>query len=509
MYTHNYLAQSLRQASLGREDAVFAYLDNGTQVTYGTLFHNAECYAQALIALGVTAGDRVAVQVPKSIEVVQLYLGTIIAGGVFLPLNTAYTPTEIEYFLGDARPAVFVCDVDGMSQLTPIAQKCAVGSVQTMDAQGGGSLCQLAAQYPGGIDAVARGKYDLAAILYTSGTTGRSKGAMLSHANLHSNAIALKQYWRFGADDILIHALPIFHVHGLFVALHVTLVAGAAVRYMRTFDADTIVDAMPVSTALMGVPTFYTRLLFHRNLSPETTKNMRVFISGSAPMLAETHIQWQQKTGHSIIERYGMTETGMNTSNPYEGERRASTVGFALPGVEVRITDLKNDGVEVPVNTVGMLEIRGDNVFQGYWQMPEKTQQELRKNGFFITGDLATIDEQGYISIVGRSKDVIISGGYNVYPKEVESVLNDVAGVVESAVIGVFHADFGEGVVAVIVPQTPHTLTEQSVCEAVKHRLAKFKHPKKIYFIDKLPRNTMGKVQKKVLRDMYQDTFVS
>ncbi len=519
MYTNNHLAHRLRQSSTGYDDRVFAYLENGTQVTYGALFQQAQQYAQALISLGVTPGDRVAVQVHKSIEVVKLYLGTIIAGGVFLPLNTAYTPTEIKYFLSDATPTVFVCDPKCVSQLTEIAQQCAVKSVQTMDVQGMGTVFNLAnaqsntkyanTKYANTMRAVTRGKDDLGAILYTSGTTGRSKGAMLTHENLASNAIVLQQYWRFSRDDILIHALPIFHVHGLFVALNVILMAGASLRYMAKFNADSIMDAMPISTALMGVPTFYTRLLQQDRLCPEITQNMRVFISGSAPMLSETHTQWQQKTGHSIIERYGMTETGMNTSNPYDAERRAGTVGFALPGVEIRITDPKQDGVKVPLNKVGMLEVRGKNVFRGYWQMPEKTKQELRENGFFITGDLATRDAQGYISIVGRNKDLIISGGYNIYPKEVETIIDNVSGVMESAVIGVPHADFGEAVVAVVAVPPSHTVTERSIYDTVQQSLAKFKHPKKIYFINSLPRNTMGKVQKKVLRDKYNDTFVS
>lgn len=512
MYNNNHLAHRLRQASVGRDNAIFAYLEDGTTLTYGDLFHQAECYGQALVSLGVKPGNRVAVQVHKSVDVVSLYLGTILAGGVFLPLNTAYTPWEIAYFLGDATPAVFVCDPNGLADLTPIAGRCSVGSLQTMDARGNGTLKTLSQQQSGGMDSVSRGADDLGAILYTSGTTGRSKGAMLSHENLSSNGVALCECWQFTPQDILIHALPIFHVHGLFVALNVTLVAGSAIRYMAKFDADAIVDALPMSTVLMGVPTFYTRLLQHHNLSLETAKTMRVFISGSAPLLAETHAQWQQKTGHAIIERYGMTETGMNTSNPYDGDRRAGTVGFPLPGVDIKITDPQNDGVEMPINTIGLLEVRGKNVFQGYWQMPEKTAEELRDNGFFITGDLATLDERGYISIVGRNKDLIISGGYNVYPKEVEGVIDTIPGVVESAVIGAPHADFGEGVVAVIVPQDshkypPNALTAETVLDTIKDQMAKFKQPKKVVFVDSLPRNTMGKVQKKQLRDTYQHIF--
>ena len=509
MYDNNHLAHALRQASLGRETAVFAYLEDGTELTYGDLFTQAEQYAQSLINLGVGAGDRVAVQVHKSIEAVKLYLGTVLAGGVFLPLNTGYTANEIEYFLNDATPAVFVCDPSAVDTLTPIADKCSVGSVQTMDANGQGTMLDNAQKQSGQFTAVDRSQDDLAAILYTSGTTGRSKGAMLTHQNLASNALTLMEYWKFTQDDILIHALPIFHVHGLFVALNVTFVAGSAVRYMAKFDPDAVLSALPQSTALMGVPTFYTRLLGCDGLNPDVAKNMRVFISGSAPMLAETHIQWQNKTGHSIIERYGMTETGMNTSNPYDGDRRAGTVGYPLPGVDIVITDPQNDATPVPNGTVGVLEVRGSNVFKGYWQMIDKTKEELRDNGFFITGDLATMDNDGYVTIVGRDKDLIISGGYNVYPKEVESVIDAIDGVLESAVIAAPHPDFGEGVVAVVIPTTPNTLTADTISNAIKDDLAKFKQPKKIYFIDSLPRNTMGKVQKKQLRETYKDTFVS
>lgn len=507
MYENNYLAHHLRHSSVGQEDAIFAYLDDGSTLTYGDLFAGAERYAQALIDLGVNPGDRVAVQVHKSIEAVKLYLGTVLAGGVFLPLNTAYTPTEIEYFLGDATPAVFVCDATVQQTMQSIAEKCHVKSVQSLNADGQGTLYTLASKQSAGMDAVTRGEDDLASILYTSGTTGRSKGAMLSHKGLWSNANVLVNYWQFNKDDILIHALPIFHIHGLFVALNVTLAAGSSVRYMEKFDRDSIVAKFPTSTALMGVPTFYTRLLQHDGLNADVAKNMRVFISGSAPMLAETHIQWETQTGHAIIERYGMTETGMNTSNPYDGDRRSGTVGFPLTGVEIKITDPKNDGVEVPIGDIGVLEVRGDNVFKGYWQMPDKTKEELRDNGFFITGDLASMDEQGYITIVGREKDLIISGGYNVYPKEIESILDDIDGVVETAVIGTPHPDFGEGVVAVVVEEMPNTLDEATIIQTIKDRLAKFKQPKKIYFVKELPRNTMGKVQKKALRETYQNTF--
>ncbi len=503
MYENNFLAQNLRASSLGRDDAIFAKKEDGKTLSYGEFFKGAETYAAALAKLGVKAGDRVAVQVEKSIEVLQLYVGTIIAGGVFLPLNTAYTPTEIEYFLGDATPQVFVCTSKNRGALSKVAEKCGVAALETMDQDGSGSLPERARTQMAGFRAIARAKDDLAAILYTSGTTGRSKGAMLSHGNLWSNAAALKEYWHFTQEDTLIHALPIFHTHGLFVASNTTLAAGSSLNFMNKFDVDAIIEAMADATVLMGVPTFYVRLLAHEKLNKETTKNMRLFVSGSAPLLEETHMQWREKTGHAILERYGMTETNMNTSNPYDGERRAGTVGFPLPGVEVRIMDGE---AELPVGEIGSIEVRGPNVFQGYWQMPEKTKEELRDNGFFMTGDLGMIDEKGYVSIIGRSKDLIITGGYNVYPKEIELLIDDMDGVVESAVIGLPHPDFGEGVCAVIV-KNGKDLSEDDVLSAMKDDLAKYKQPKRVFFVSELPRNTMGKVQKKALRDTYVNTF--
>ena len=503
MYKANYLAQQLRASSIDRDDAVFAVNEEKKSLSYGEFFKGAETYAAALLSRGLQPGDRVAVQVDKSIDVLKLYVGTIIAGGVFLPLNTAYTPAEIEYFLGDAKPRVFVCSSKNKDALKSVADKCNVGALETMDADGSGSLPEFAATQMAGITAVAREKDDLAAILYTSGTTGRSKGAMLTHENLWSNASTLRDFWQFSSDDRLIHALPIFHTHGLFVATNVTFAAGSSLDFMAKYDADVVLRAMNEATVLMGVPTFYVRLLNHPDLNKETTKNMRLFVSGSAPLLEETHILWQEKTGHAILERYGMTETNMNTSNPYEGERRAGTVGFPLPGVEVRIMDEEK---ELSVGEIGSIEVRGPNVFKGYWQMPEKTKEELRENGFFMTGDLGMIDDRGYVSIIGRSKDLIITGGYNVYPKELELLIDDVEGVVESAVIGVPHPDFGEGVCAVIVKDEVW-LTEEGVMKAIKDELAKYKQPKKIFFVDELPRNTMGKVQKKELRETFGDTF--
>ena len=360
---------------------------------------------------------------------------------------------------------------------------------------------------PNVFSTVARCGNDLAAILYTSGTTGRSKGAMLSHDNLLSSARTLAEFWRFGPKDVLLHALPIFHTHGLFVATNVMLAAGGSMIFLPKFDVDQVIERLPEATAMMGVPTFYTRLLGDPRLDHDLVAHMRVFISGSAPLLEETHLQFEKRTGHRILERYGMTETNMNTSNPYEGERRAGTVGFPLPGVELKITDPES-GEELPQGKTGQIEVRGSNVFQGYWKLPEKTSAELRDDGFFITGDLGKIDIDGYVQIVGRNKDLIISGGFNIYPKEIELVLNAVPGVVESAVIGVPHPDFGETVVGVLVPEEGARLDQEVILSKVRKSLARFKHPRKLIFLETLPRNTMGKVQKSILRDRYFDLFV-
>ncbi len=499
MYDANHLIRQLRESSVGREGDVFARLPDGGTVTFGALFTGAERMAAALAAQGVQAGDRVAVQVQKTIQAIELYLGTAMAGGIFLPLNTAYTGPEVAYFVGDATPRVVVCDPARLEEITAIA---GAAQVLTLDAAGQGSLRDLA-DGQNGFEAVERGADDLAAILYTSGTTGRSKGAMLSHENLASNSLTLRDYWRFTKEDVLIHALPIFHTHGLFVATNVALFAGAQVVFLPGFDADAILEAMPSATALMGVPTFYTRLLADERLTKERAANMRLFISGSAPLLVDTHEQWETRTGHRILERYGMTETNMSTSNPYDGERRPGTVGFPLPGVEARVM---RDGAQVPAGEIGVLEVRGANVFQGYWQMPEKTAEELRPDGWFITGDMAKIDADGYVTIVGREKDLIITGGFNVYPKEVESLIDDLPGVLESAVIGVPHPDFGEGVVAVVVPEGQGTSAE-AIKAALSGQLARFKQPKEIILLEALPRNTMGKVQKKALREEYAGLF--
>ena len=505
MYQGNYLAERISRASNGRGDALFLmHRDTGQTVTYKAFFANAERIAAALVRAGVRPGDRVAIQAPKAIAMLELYVACVLAGAVFLPLNPAYTPQEVQYFLGDAEPALFVCDPEKQSALVKITEACGVKTIWTLAANESGSLKDARDAETSGFSAVSREPGDLAAILYTSGTTGRSKGAMLTHRALASNSEVLKDYWHFDASDVLIHALPIFHTHGLFVATNITLMAGGSMIFMPRFDVKKILEAMPRATALMGVPTFYTRLLECEGLQ-EAARNMRLFVSGSAPLLAETHDRWRTETGHAILERYGMTETNMNTSNPYEGDRRAGTVGIPLPGVELKITDPET-GTPLGVNEIGILEVRGDNVFSGYWQMPEKTAEELRENGFFITGDLGKIDEDGYVHIVGRSKDLIITGGFNVYPKEVESRIDDLPGVIESAVIGVPHPDFGEAVVAIVVSDGSG-LETATISNALSDSLAKFKQPRKIIQLDALPRNTMGKVQKAELRKTYGSLF--
>ncbi|MEH3147804.1 MAG: malonyl-CoA synthase [Methylobacterium frigidaeris] len=486
---------------------LFLEVPGGLRWSYADLLAESARYAAALVGLGVTPGDRVAVQVEKSPAVIALYLGCVRAGAAFLPLNTAYTAAEVAYFLGDAEPALFVCDPARREALAPVAEAAGVPQVGTLDAGGAGTMAAEAAGQTGEFLDVARGPDDLAAILYTSGTTGRSKGAMLSHDNLASNALTLVEHWRFTADDVLIHALPVFHTHGLFVATNTVLMAGAAMLFLPRLDPAAILALMPRATAMMGVPTFYTRLLKEPGLSPEATGAMRLFVSGSAPLLAETHRDWQARTGHAILERYGMTETNMNTSNPYEGDRVAGTVGFPLPGVDLRVVDPES-GRALGTDEVGMIEVRGPNVFKGYWRMPEKTAAEFKADGFFITGDLGKVDGRGYVHIVGRGKDLIITGGYNVYPKEVETEIDALPGVLESAVIGLAHRDFGEGVTAVVVPRPgAEAPTEAGILAALESRLAKFKQPKRILFADELPRNTMGKVQKNLLRDAHKDLY--
>ena len=478
---------------------------DGQRISYGDLIARAGQMANLLVSSGVEPGDRVAAQTEKSVPGLVLYLAVVRAGAIYLPLNTAYTLNELEYFITDAEPSMVVCDPARAEGIGAIAAK--VGArIMTLGADGKGSLTDAAATAKPEFTTVARSNDDLAAILYTSGTTGRSKGAMLTHDNLASNSVSLVDYWRFTNQDVLIHALPIYHTHGLFVASNVTLFARASMIFLPKFDPELIIKLMARATVLMGVPTFYTRLLQSPALTRESAKHMRLFISGSAPLLADTHREWAVRTGHAVLERYGMTETNMNTSNPYDGDRVPGAVGHALPGVTVRVTDPET-GKELARETIGMIEVKGPNVFKGYWRMPEKTRSEFRDDGFFITGDLGKIDTHGYVHILGRGKDLVISGGFNVYPKEIESEIDAMPGVIESAVIGVPHADFGEGVTAVVVCNKGAGVDEASVLKALDGRLAKFKMPKRVFVVDELPRNAMGKVQKNILRDTYGNIY--
>jgi malonyl-CoA/methylmalonyl-CoA synthetase len=472
---------------------------------YGELRDRVSRYANALEVLGVAPGDRVTVQIEKSIAAIALYLAALKCGAVYQPLNTAYTLAEVEYFLTDAEPRIIVCDPSRQVAMREFADGLRLGAVITMAGDGSGALPDLAGRMSGEHATQPRADDDLAALLYTSGTTGRSKGAMITHRNLASNAQTLKDAWAFSADDVLIHALPIYHVHGLFVALHTAFLAGASLLWFDKFDASAVLGALQDATVLMGVPTFYTRLLATPELNAAACSSMRLFISGSAPLLPETQRLFRERTGHAILERYGMTETGMITSNPYRGERIAATVGYALPGVEVRIAD--DRGRELPRGAPGVIEVRGPNVFKGYWRNPEKTGQEIRADGYFITGDVATMDKDGRVAISGRARDLIISGGFNVYPREIEEVLDSLPGVSESAAIGVPHGDFGEAVIAVVTA-AGEMPDEGEMIATLGKRLAKFKLPKRIFRLDELPRNAMGKVQKAELRKMYARTFI-
>ena len=470
--------------------------DGGT-VSFAELLERTGRIAALLAASGVTPGDRVAVQVEKSVANICLYLAVLQSGAVYVPLNTGYTPAELSHFLADAEPRVMVCDPAAQAALAPMLGRA---WLFTLDAAGAGSLTAQAEALPSERGVAARAGGDLAAILYTSGTTGRSKGAMLTHDNLWSNVATLHVAWGFRPDDVLIHALPLFHTHGLFVALNLMLLNGGRMILLPKFDAEQVIGLLPRATVLMGVPTFYTRLLASPGLTREAVAGMRLFVSGSAPLLASTHQEFEARTGQRILERYGMTETGMNTSNPLEGERRAGTVGPALPGVEVRVG--ATDGRELAAGETGVLEVRGPNVFVGYWRLPQKTAEEMRPDGFFITGDMARIEADGYVTIVGRAKDLIITGGLNVYPKEIEQAIDALPGVTESAVVGVPHPDFGEAVVAVVTGRPGG-----DVVAALRDRLAGFKLPKHVEVVDELPRNAMGKVQKNLLRDRFAALF--
>jgi malonyl-CoA/methylmalonyl-CoA synthetase len=502
----NPLYDILFAAHAGKKTTFIVDSLNDEDVSYDDFLKSTAQCANALAKQGLQPGDRIAVQVDKSVATLVLYAACVQSGIVYLPLNTAYTASEVDYFVKDSGAKLLVCKPESESGLSSVAKEHHA-KLMTQSADGKSGSLPAAYKFASTeFITVDRSPEDIAAFLYTSGTTGRSKGAMLTQRNLLSNGQALTEVWKFTEDDVLLHALPIFHTHGLFVATNVALASGAKIIFEPSFNIDRIIELLPNATTLMGVPTFYTRLLSDERFDRELTKHMRLFISGSAPLLAETHVLFEKRTGHRILERYGMTETNMNTSNPYDGERRAGTVGFPLPGVELKITD-PTTGDELPQGNIGQIEVRGSNVFKGYWNMPEKTAEELRPDGFFITGDLGLVDEDGYVSIVGRNKDLIISGGYNIYPKEIELVLDEQLGVVESAVIGVPHPDFGETVVGVLVVGSDD-FDLQNVEAAVKEQLARFKHPRKLVVVDALPRNTMGKVQKNLLRDQYKELFV-
>ena len=486
-------------------DKPFLIEGGRTRLGFADLEPRTAIVAARLVALGGRPAARIVVQVDKSVEAVLLYLAALRAGMVFVPLNTAYTATELAYFIGDAEPAVVVCRPADEAAVRAVA---GAARVVTLGVDGSGSL--LEDLPPQGLPLAAGEAGDLAAILYTSGTTGRSKGAMLTHANLLSNALTLKDLWRWQSDDVLIHILPIYHVHGLFVALHGALLAGASVLFHQGFDPAAVIADFAAATVLMGVPTHYTRLMDSPKgsggLTPEACGHMRLFISGSAPLLAEAHQRFEGLTGQRILERYGMTECGMITSNPYDGDRIAGTVGYPLPGVAVRV---RGEGGDILTRgEPGLLEVRGPNVFAGYWRNPEKTAQEFRADGFFITGDVATQGEDGRITLVGRAKDLIIAGGLNIYPKEIEEAIDALPGVAESAVIGVPHADLGEAVVAVVARQPGAELSGDRVMAGIADSLARFKHPRGVVIVDELPRNAMGKVQKAALRAEHGGLFV-
>lgn len=510
---NNNLFAALRAAFPEDLDAVAVETDTGLNYSWRDLDRSTAMMANLLKSLELPEGARIAVQVEKSVEAMMLYLATLRAGYVFLPLNTAYQSAEIEYFIGNAEPSVVVCSRKNFGWVSKIAFKAGTQNVFTLDDDRTGSLLERAAHCSDRHEVAQRGADDLAAILYTSGTTGRSKGAMLSHGNMLSNALVLKDYWGWtatggpeGRGDVLIHALPIFHVHGLFVAIHGALINGSKMIWLSKFDPKLVVQKLPEATVFMGVPTLYVRLLAEPGLNREACRNMRLFVAGSAPLLIETFTEWQERTGHTILERYGMSETAMLTSNPYQGERRGGTVGFALPGVSLRVQD--DAGQPLPTGEIGGIQVKGPNIFKGYWRMPEKTKEEFTADGYFKTGDVGKIDERGYITIVGRSKDLIISGGYNVYPAEIEGYINDMPGVAESALVGVPHPDFGEVGIAVVIPRPGAALDAEQIIARLKAQLANFKIPKRCFIVSELPRNTMGKVQKNILREQHKTLFV-
>ncbi|PQA79488.1 malonyl-CoA synthase [Rhodoferax sp. TS-BS-61-7] len=499
------LFAALRAAFPADLSACAVETDAGLQYSWQDLDQATAMMANLFEFLELPKGARIAVQVEKSVEALVLYLATLRAGLVYLPLNTAYQSAEMAYFIEDAKPAVVVCSGRNFGWLSKMAFLAGTSHVFTLNDDRTGSLLDRATQFPTTHTIAQRGPDDLAAIIYTSGTTGRSKGAMLSHGNLLSNARVLQTYWDWKPGDVLIHALPIFHVHGLFVAIHGALINGSKMVWCAKFDPKVVLQHLPRATVFMGVPTLYVRLLAEAGLTAQVTKNMRLFVSGSAPMLVDTHHQWQARTGHTILERYGMSETVMLTSNPgraSDGQRVVGSVGKPLPGVQLRVRG--EAGKDLPQGETGGIEVRGPNVFLGYWQMPEKTAQEFTADGFFKTGDVGQVDAKGYVTIVGRSKDLIISGGYNVYPAEIEGYINNLPGVAESAVVGVPDADFGEVGVAVIVPLAGATVDPAQVIATLKSMLANFKVPKRCVVVAELPRNAMGKVQKNLLREQYR-----
>jgi len=497
---------SIRTALLERAESI-ALQANDTDWTGTALDRWVGRYAAALASLGLAPGDRIAVQVEKSADNIALYLATLQLGAVYLPLNTAYQPQEIRYFLGDATPRIFVCAPDRIDALTAVAHEAGVECVMTLGASGDGTLPALVEQHTARTAIAVRDDADLCVICYTSGTTGRSKGAMITQGNLQSNARTLIELWGFTSNDVLLHALPLYHVHGLFVALHCALLSGARISLHPKFEPNAVFAELARATVMMGVPTFYTRLLSDQRLHREAVRNVRLFISGSAPLLAETFEQFEARTGQRILERYGMTETGMITSNPLHGERRGGTVGLPLQGVSVRITN--ESGEVVPHGMIGSVEVKGPNVFKGYWRMPEKTVAEFRSDGYFVTGDLGQFEPDGYLRLVGRAKDLIISGGLNVYPKEIEEAIDALPGVNESAVFAIPHPDFGEAVAAAVTLQPHSGLTADAISAALRTQLAAFKTPKRIYIVAELPRNAMSKVQKAVLRERYKSAFAS
>jgi malonyl-CoA/methylmalonyl-CoA synthetase len=497
------LYAALRASMLSRPDAILLETTDRSW-TGADLDAWVARYAEALTHLGLAEGDRIAVQVEKSADNVALYLAVLRLGAIYVPLNTAYQPREIEYFLGDATPRIFVTAPQRAEPMQQIAKAAGVERVLTLGTRSDGTLAALVEGAAPSAHVSSRGGDDLAVICYTSGTTGRSKGAMISHENLLSNARTLVAQWGFSRNDVLLHALPLYHIHGLFVALHCALLSGARILLQPKFDAGVALAALGRATVMMGVPTFYTRLLAESTLDRDAVRNVRLFVSGSAPLLTETFEHFEARTGQRILERYGMTETGMIASNPLHGERRAGTVGPPLPGVSVRVT--QDDGTCATEGAIGTVEVKGPNVFQGYWRMPEKTAQEFR-DGYFITGDLGLIEPDGYVRLVGRAKDMIISGGLNVYPKEIESLIDAVPGVIESAVFAVPHPDFGEAVAAAVTREPGASVDADAIVATLRPQLASFKMPKRVFIVDELPRNAMSKVQKNVLRERYATAF--